>query len=54
MIVKIKSYSSENEFTEVGTGIFLPPNHIFTAAHILCGDRHTAVLQEKEMDAVVE
>lgn len=54
MIVKIKSYSSENEFIEGGTGIFLPPNHIFTAAHVLCGDRHTAVLQEKEMDVVVE
>lgn len=53
--VKVKSYLSlENEPIEFGTGIFLPPNHVLTAAHILCGDRHTVILQEKETAAVIE
>lgn len=51
IVVKVRAY--QNDDINFGSGIFLPPNYILTAKHILCGDRVTIVLNGEEKEAVV-
>jgi len=46
IVVKVRAY--QNDDINFGSGIFLPPNYILTAKHILCGDRVTIVLNGEE------
>ncbi len=52
MVVKVRAYQSDNVY--FGSGVFLPPNLVLTAEHVLCGDRVTIELNGEEKEALVK
>lgn len=51
-IVRIKSYRNDGT-EEFGSGIILSPKNILTAAHVLRGERHVIVLNDKDINACI-
>lgn len=52
-VVRVKSYLKD-EIIDSGSGIMIAPQYVLTATHVLCGDRHTVIVNGEEKDAVVE